>query len=534
VRGRTELRAFVGISVLCWGIFGLGFRSAEAHGQAGKSGSDSSILTITEESHFTKRGGTVCVTTTGLILVKDQATFDISISDGRASPGGKAAPSSQLSTVTISYDDRATVKTSKTANDTICVDFRTPVAKGQQITVAVRLGSTTIATSSAFSIDKVSGDHVDDGSVPNLWSPSARIVLGYERGGAGPLAPVNNYTVDLALQTPFGSYRAQKVVEGSDPNHEVPNPQWCADDLSAVNTAQLDCIQRNRTPWASGALRLNLAGLPTTTLPNLTKVLAGTSPINSLEQVVNGLSLSSALEIHPRMRPFAWPGGTTKEAYWIEPTLLLEVGVTTTLDASIPTAITAPTTFSAVENPTKPYDSETNPNAPGLTSLYPKAAGKTYLTLVPTNPSRFFRQAAVGLRVKTHHLDCGQETGFPGIIDFTIGGDESITPGQFGLNVVHFSGFYALPSDFFSSSVFVFGSVAGRLSHHAPLVPSITLTAAPPLTTPSYPASQTDVEFLSPRSFDTWRVGMGVDLVALIKKMQGKSASSSSSTGGMN
>jgi hypothetical protein len=507
----------------------------------------SSPLTIDlkdQNSHFNSHGGTVCMIISGFTLVQQKSTIAVSILDGKT----------RLWETWVPFDDKPLV-TTDTAGTHICLSFtaphETPLKDGQQIQVEAMAGTATLATSTAVDIPGLTTDL--SRSTPNLWVPSARAVLGYERGESGSLAAANNYVVDLALQVPFGKYQAARVdagpvqgtidcvvVAANGTLELVPAPYPKCAEPKDPNEAKPLVVQDGRRltvepgnghlPWGSGWLRLRLTGKPTTAVPNVAKVLTGVSPINSVEQVGQGLSLSGGLEFKTFFRPYEWPGGTAKEAFWIEPVILVEGGVTTTLDASaVAAAPPAAGNFYAVEDPTRMYDAMTNPNVPHLTDLYPNVSGKTYLTLIPTTPARFYRQVAVGLRIKTHHLDYGEETGFPGIIDVTVGGDESVTPTKLRCcNVFHVGAFYALPQDLFGSSVFVFGSVTALL-HGAHAIPTLMLTPVPSGSTgPSvFPPSQTAVNLLLPQGLDTWRIGVGVDLLALVKKINGKSSSTS-------
>ncbi len=162
-------------------------------------------------------------------------------------------------------------------------------------------------------------------------------------------------------------------------------------------------------------------------------------------------------------------------------------------------------------------------------SLIP--SGKTILALVAKDRSRFFRKYYAGLRLKTYFFssrangECDDEkpkkdkkqgrcealaSRFPGIIDITAGQDESLTGGKLSHWVFRLDAVYPLP---FSPAFHIFGSVLSAFEKNSSTLPLLAAGTTKPLTD-----SSVFIHAVGPPDRDIYRIGVGVDLVQLLRK----------------
>lgn len=164
-------------------------------------------------------------------------------------------------------------------------------------------------------------------------------------------------------------------------------------------------------------------------------------------------------------------------------------------------------------------------NFPDLpASLLANMPKKTILALVQKDRSRFYRKYYGGFRLKTYFFsseakgDCdklGDDceallNQFPGIIDITAGQDESVTGGRLANWVFRLDAVYPLP---FVPALHVFGSVLSSFEKNRYSLPLFAPTTTAPLTDPTVL-----IHAIGPPDRDSYRIGIGVDLVQLLKK----------------
>jgi len=164
------------------------------------------------------------------------------------------------------------------------------------------------------------------------------------------------------------------------------------------------------------------------------------------------------------------------------------------------------------------------------------STNKPFITFVTPDRSRFFRRFFAGFRLKSYYFskdvkaDCYPPTPrpeargdceapyniFPGIMDVTIGQDESITSGL--LRGLVFRGEASYPLSFFPG-VHLYTSVYTLLRKNRPSPPfSSFLVQAPDA------GSNNDANTfrfpVPPLSRDYFRIGIGVDILQVIKKFE--------------
>ena len=156
-----------------------------------------------------------------------------------------------------------------------------------------------------------------------------------------------------------------------------------------------------------------------------------------------------------------------------------------------------------------------------VTDAFPGAKGKDFIAFVSGDRNRFFREYYAGLRLKTYYVtkDDDEELRgiFPGVIDITFGQNESITGGDLHGGVVRIDGIYPLPfiKGKYAGAIYAFGSVFMKLSRPK-ITPPVILDPADE--TVQVPGDNVFIQQVPPRDTDHYRLGVGVDLIRLLKR----------------
>lgn len=166
-----------------------------------------------------------------------------------------------------------------------------------------------------------------------------------------------------------------------------------------------------------------------------------------------------------------------------------------------------------------------------------------YVAFVLQNRSRFEREYFGGFRLRTYYFtgackdaieqglgetasnSCKVENTYPGTFDVRFGEDETVTAGHLRGVVMTLAGSYPLPGT--SGTVRIFGAEYLRLHKNSPSEPLALLAASPavPITDDSVV-----IQEIAPTDQDYYRLGIGVDLIALISKWFTNSKATSSGT----
>ena len=158
------------------------------------------------------------------------------------------------------------------------------------------------------------------------------------------------------------------------------------------------------------------------------------------------------------------------------------------------------------------------PQYAAFAQAFPTAANAKYIGFVPPNRDRFYRSYGVGFRVTT--FGPKDSIGPPATYTFTVGQDESITGGLFRSVVGRFDVFFPLPISTSGNynGIYLFGTSNLRLSK-ATAIPTFALQD-PNATSTTVQPYDPGLALVTVRTTrDTYRIGVGVDLVNLIQSI---------------
>jgi len=166
------------------------------------------------------------------------------------------------------------------------------------------------------------------------------------------------------------------------------------------------------------------------------------------------------------------------------------------------------------------FPAYTGPNA-----LDPDGNGK-YVALVPPDRERFYRQYGFGLRYTAYSKSMSYAP--PEMYTVTIGQDQSITGGRYHGAVLKLDAFYPLPLNIKDIPfIYLFGTANLAIARPQDRVPlAMQLVSTPCVTTNDpgkgetcdvVPYGNNVAVFPISSSRDTYRMGIGMDLVALLK-----------------
>lgn len=154
--------------------------------------------------------------------------------------------------------------------------------------------------------------------------------------------------------------------------------------------------------------------------------------------------------------------------------------------------------------------SSTSSQSAAFLAQYPEAKtpGAAFIAFVPLERDRFFRQYFMGLRIRSYHQE-----GFPSMLDVTFGQNSAVTGGQLRHFVLGLDGSYRLK--LMDNAFYIFGSA--NLKIGGPKYSGVPFILDPAETTVKL--SDANVVITSRQSNrDFYRIGFGVDLIALFKK----------------
>jgi hypothetical protein len=150
-----------------------------------------------------------------------------------------------------------------------------------------------------------------------------------------------------------------------------------------------------------------------------------------------------------------------------------------------------------------------------------------FLALVPPDRERFFRQYGGGIRFASYHPTSPADP--PSMFTATIGQDQSITGGRYHGAVFKADAFYPLPIPTRKDIrfLFLFGTVNLAVQRPTNKVPlAMQLVSQPCITGDNTQVSGTNCNvkpyadnvavYAIPSARDTYRIGFGIDLVALL------------------
>lgn len=173
-----------------------------------------------------------------------------------------------------------------------------------------------------------------------------------------------------------------------------------------------------------------------------------------------------------------------------------------------------------------------NPAFDPTNSMSPKTVGDPFISFFTPERTRFFRRYYGGFRLKTYFFspdvkgECDPKRKdrcdapydiFPGIIDVTAGQDEAVTKGKLTRVLFRVEAVYPLP---FVPGFHVFGSIYTSFKRNTQEQPFNTF----PINAPTSGLANDSNTFrfpLMPLDRDYFRLGVGVDLIQLLKRNKG-------------
>jgi hypothetical protein len=178
--------------------------------------------------------------------------------------------------------------------------------------------------------------------------------------------------------------------------------------------------------------------------------------------------------------------------------------------------------------------SANSPQYPNFIANFPEfanpafAAKAQYVALVPPDRERFFRQYGAGVRFASYHPASPADP--PSMFTATIGQDQSITGGRYHGAVFKVDAFYPLPVTFANKDIrflFLFGTAnlaVQKPTNGVPLAMQLVSQACVAGDTTQVSGSNCNVKaygdnvalYAIPSARDTYRIGFGIDLVALM------------------
>jgi hypothetical protein len=146
-----------------------------------------------------------------------------------------------------------------------------------------------------------------------------------------------------------------------------------------------------------------------------------------------------------------------------------------------------------------------------------------FVGLVPPDRERFYRQYGGGIRYTSY--DATRAYASPAMFTATVGQDQMITHGRYHGPVFKVDAFYPLPMGD-SSFIFLFGTAnlaITKATNKTPIAMQLVSGDCPSGTTPGLTCGvkvyQDDVAvYAIPSARDTYRLGIGIDFISLIKK----------------
>jgi hypothetical protein len=150
---------------------------------------------------------------------------------------------------------------------------------------------------------------------------------------------------------------------------------------------------------------------------------------------------------------------------------------------------------------------------------------KSFITFVTPDRSRFFRRYFAGFRLNTYFFSKdvkdvkGEEAPysiFPGVIDLTFGQDEAVTGGIMRGVLFRADAAYPIP---FYQGIHIYVSYYTRITSNRPSAPFSAFTIQSPDAGSNNDAN-TFRFAVPPLSRDYFRIGLGVDIIQVFKKLE--------------
>jgi hypothetical protein len=212
---------------------------------------------------------------------------------------------------------------------------------------------------------------------------------------------------------------------------------------------------------------------------------------------VNELAESAAFSTGLDFHPWSWTVGQAAR----------RIGFVLSLGASAP--FDPISRISLFQVPAR-----SSPQYNGFAAAFPAARDAAYIGFVPPDRRQFFRAWSAGIRLTTIYPQSP-----PATYTITFGQDEAVTGGRLTGAVGNFDVFYPLPVKLHSYRyLYLFCNASLRVTRAEVLTP-FDLSPAPATIT----GSETTVAIVPiPSNRDVYRIGIGVDAIALLSAIWGR------------
>jgi len=143
--------------------------------------------------------------------------------------------------------------------------------------------------------------------------------------------------------------------------------------------------------------------------------------------------------------------------------------------------------------------------------------GKKYISFIPEDRDRFYRQCYLGLRWKKYSVDAGMSE-LPAMFDLTYGINDAVSGGNgrfFNRTVFRFDGF--IPIKIFDTQIFLFGTVIVNANKGTVVMP---LILGKPESDIPIDSNELLILPATPNNRDTFKIGIGIDLLKIFKEKQ--------------
>lgn len=369
--------------------------------------------------------------------------------------------------------DRTTIKTTKTGRDG---NYVLSLSPGEYIIVAEMGGFTaeeplTVAAPVPPATTPVAVSPVDLQLLVRPLGEFSRAIVGFEQAGASSAKSSQKYFFDLTVSAPV----PLPGVHAVDPFFGQRVRAWGTVRVTSVPQQITSPVGTFATQFAQ----------------NVSNV-----PVNEVAQALEFLA-GGEIRLTKRWINFGSFDGKTTNKFNLS--LIFGGGAIT---------------------PLNPRDTlevfKIFPGAPGLPEI---PAGKEFIAFVSPDRDRFFRQFYAGFRAHGYYFDYKNPDiplkRYPATLDVTFGMNESVTGGRLRGGVLRLEGFYPLP---YNDLEFInlFGTAIIKPTRTRIQDPLI-LEPAPAGTT--VPAANVFLVTVPQINRDYYRVGVGIDVISLIKKL---------------
>jgi hypothetical protein len=313
------------------------------------------------------------------------------------------------------------------------------------------------------------------------------------------LADGTTATIELNIHAP-GSWESRSIVgfSQSAASSSDPRQAFFLDFFIERGLDKVSAVDAKVTLWGN----IRLASVPqqiNAPVSALTKDLGTAAKALQLNQLVQSAEFLTGLEWR---LPWSPSDASTKRDIG----LIVQYGETGPLQPKDTLQL-----FALPDSTSAQYSSFVH-------SYGAPPTGTQYVGFVSPDRGSFFKQYGFGFRVSTFSLSDPETP--PATYSFTVGQDQTVTGGRYQGLVGKIDVFYPLPISIGNPDfkfIYLFGTVNTRFSSR-PVQADPLILAPAPSTVNGYDNNVMLVT--SPSNRDTYRIGIGLDALSLLKKLK--------------